>query len=403
MAALGFLFWIVCARLYPSRKVGTVTSLVSAAALATTFSSLGFSNTLIRFLPEARNRNRFITTAMTLTTVASIIVGIVFFYFLRGVASNASGAHSLWIIAAVFIVYVAILTFNSMLDSVLIAYRSARRIFLKNSLMSVIKVGLPFALVSFGLAGILGSIVLALAIAVLYGTLVLIKSHAFRFVFRLDDEALTDARGFAAGNYVGTIFSTMPATLVPLVVLSRLGASTAAFFYMPMMIVTFLNVVPSASAQSLFAEVSNDFANIEGYLYRSVRAVFAIMIPVAILIVCIAPFVLELFGHAYAREGATPLRILTLGSVVGALNYLGDSLLNMKKLVRMYVFMNIFNAAAVVGTTYLLVDRGLDWVALGWLIGQTITVVVYLAINWSTVTATRSPPRPGSNRSSTPV
>jgi O-antigen/teichoic acid export membrane protein len=49
MAGLGFVFWVVVARLYSPAEVGLATSLIAASTLIAYVSQLGLNNTLVRF------------------------------------------------------------------------------------------------------------------------------------------------------------------------------------------------------------------------------------------------------------------------------------------------------------------------------------------------------------------
>lgn len=205
-------------------------------------------------------------------------------------------------------------------------------------------------------------------------------------MFTIDKETIDETKHFAIGNYFGTLFGVLPSTVLILIVVSRLGAQDAAFFYIPSMVVTLLNIIPSSISQSLFAEVSHNEEGFMRYFKKALQHLFSFLIPAVLVIWLIGGYVLGFFGPSYAAAGTAPLDILALASLIGAANYLGDTLLNIKKRPGMYLFMNALNAIAVVVPAYFLAPYGLAAIAWGALFGQVLTAVVYLAMNWGLVT-----------------
>ena len=55
-ALSGFAFWVIAARLYSAENVGIASATISVTGLLVAFSTLGLGNTLIRFLPNAREQ-----------------------------------------------------------------------------------------------------------------------------------------------------------------------------------------------------------------------------------------------------------------------------------------------------------------------------------------------------------
>jgi len=76
-AILGFLFWIIAAKLYPSYDIGIATVLVSSSALLIIFSRLGFDFSIIRFFP-IKNKSQILNTSIIASTFFAIILTIFF-------------------------------------------------------------------------------------------------------------------------------------------------------------------------------------------------------------------------------------------------------------------------------------------------------------------------------------
>ena len=64
MGVLGFLFWLLNARLFSASEIGKATLLISATSLISYLSLLGFNNTFIRFLPTAEDPAGHINTGL---------------------------------------------------------------------------------------------------------------------------------------------------------------------------------------------------------------------------------------------------------------------------------------------------------------------------------------------------
>ena len=75
-AALGFIFWIVMARLFSTGDVGKASSLISATALIAYFSLFGLNSTLVRFLPTTHDKGPLITGAFILVACAGAAIGL---------------------------------------------------------------------------------------------------------------------------------------------------------------------------------------------------------------------------------------------------------------------------------------------------------------------------------------
>lgn len=395
MGGLGFIFWVVCSRLYSPHDVGLATSLISAATLMAVLATLGFNNVIIRFLASSKRPDQQLSTAFILTTIASLVVGLGFLLWAAVTQNPSLQTHHMAVLIASFLLAVTIQTANNLLEGAFIAHRAAKYLLIKNTIMSILKLGLVFLTLSLGFVGIVSSTALAVAIAWACGFVWLIRKFNYRPTWVIDKTTLRETRRFAAGNYAGLIFGMLPSTLVPLIVASRLSPGEAAFFYMPMMIVTLLNIIPISTAQSLFAEVSHNEAQLNKHLADATRHLFLMLTPAVLAVLLLGNTVLGFFGPEYAHEGTGPLRILALASLVGGINYLGDTLLNIKKYAGLYVIMNALNSLIIVGLAYVNAPHGLMAVAISSLVGQVVTLVVYAMLNWRLLVAQWATTRTG--------
>ncbi len=77
-AVLGFAFWVVVARLYPTSDVGLGSALISAAGLLSFIGTLGLGFAIIRYLPRSENKARLLNSSFTFASIAAMLVALVF-------------------------------------------------------------------------------------------------------------------------------------------------------------------------------------------------------------------------------------------------------------------------------------------------------------------------------------
>src|ERR1019366_5768203 len=68
-AGVGFIFWVICARLFSSHSLGLATSFVAFGSLIATFANLGLATTLIRFLHGSKAKGGLIATSVALVGI----------------------------------------------------------------------------------------------------------------------------------------------------------------------------------------------------------------------------------------------------------------------------------------------------------------------------------------------
>ena len=78
MAMLGFLFWMINARLFSAEQIGLATTIISVMGLITGFSVLGLNIALIKYLPKSRRKSNKINTCFTIVILSSIVVSSIF-------------------------------------------------------------------------------------------------------------------------------------------------------------------------------------------------------------------------------------------------------------------------------------------------------------------------------------
>jgi O-antigen/teichoic acid export membrane protein len=124
------------------------------------------------------------------------------------------------------------------------------------------------------------------------------------------------------------------------------------------------------ASQSLFAEASAEESSLGAHTRRTLIGVYAVLVPGVIALALLAGPVLSIFGPDYARNGTRCLQLLALSGLFAGFNYVADVVLNARKLVKRYVFLNAAGTACAIGFPVAFMGYGLTGVGVGWLIGQ---------------------------------
>jgi O-antigen/teichoic acid export membrane protein len=181
---------------------------------------------------------------------------------------------------------------------------------------------------------------------------------------------------FSFGNYLGTAVGILPMTVVPLMVLSMRGPREAAWFAMAFLVAGFLNFIPSTSSQALFAEASRESVALRTQVGKAVRGIYTLLLPAIAIVTVGAPLILALFGPDYSEHATGALRALALSAVFAGGTYLVDAVLASRDRVVAYIFMNVVNAALVLGLVAMTLPDGLTNGALGWMAAQAASLVI---------------------------
>ena len=385
VSAFGFLFWTLGAHYFSADAVGTTTTVIAGVTYAGMVGTLGLPNAMIRFLAGAPDPGRLIATAGASAAAAGALVGAAWLLVPGHLGFPLDDVVPHWTGLPIVTAVVALASLGAVLESAIIARRESKWVVVENGAASVVKlVAMPLA-VGFGAAGLFGLFAASLVASTITSVVLLgriLGSSPTRWYTGLDVGELRRVRTFAAGNHLAALVSMLPGTVVRIVVLASLGSTEAGHLAMPLLIIGLLKFIPSTAAQSLFAEASADEASLGRQARRALRAIYIVLVPSILLLVVAARPVLSVFGRDYADAGTTALRLLALSGVFAGFNYVADTVLNARRDMAQYVFVNVVGSVSAIAGPVLLVGHGLAGVGLGWLLGQAGYAVVAGATLW---------------------
>jgi O-antigen/teichoic acid export membrane protein len=378
-AGLGFVFWVVVARLYTNAEVGWGSAIISAISLLAILSVPGFSQAIIRFLPKADKPQDMINSCVTVSGIAALSLAVIFVAGLD-IWSPAIGFVGKNIIFSIsFILFVLLMAISALIDSVFIAGRRAEFVFYKLiiALLSRLALSVFLALFfhSFGIAASWGfAVTLALAVSIL---LFLPRVQKWNKPMHwLNLGIIREMWRYSAASYFASIFGIFPVLILPIIVVNLLGAEQNAYFYACWMIANVLFSVPRSTSRSLFAEGSYFEDELWGNVGRSLKFIYIFLIPAVVLVLLIGKWLLLVFGESYSINGLLLLRVLCLSSLFLGINRVYTSTLRVENRMGELLFIYGFQGAAVLLGTFLITRvAGIAGVGYVWFAVQMIVSI----------------------------
>jgi len=369
-AALGFAFWIIVARLFSPGDVGEASSLISATTVLAFLALLGLNSTFVRYLPTAADKDALITAGLVLVAACGAGVALLYLLLTPVLAPRLAFVAHRPLLAASFVLLTAAAAVNLLTDSVFIAARKAGY----NALMDggvggVTKVASSVILVGTGAYGLFCASAGGFATAALASLVLMTTALHWRPSFRNSFRAIKPVLRFTGANYAGNVLSMLPTLVVPLIVLDRLGAPSAAYYFVAFQMATLLYSASYAVAQASLAEGSHDGVDWLELLRRTRRVLMMLTLPACLGLVVVAHWVLLAFGTKYSQHGTTSLIMLALAAIpTAASGWLWPMLRLQGRLWALLMSAGVY-AISICGLAWVLAPYGLGALSAAWPIG----------------------------------
>ena len=358
--------------MYSVEAVGLSAAAMSASSLVVMLTQSGINYSLPRLLPTSKNRVSLINTMNTGVFLATLIGSIIFLVTPFAHKMFALGGL---LFAAGFIALTCLQGCSSLLEVVMIADRQSGKMASANLVPSTVKLAAPPI---FTFLGSLGAYIARMIYIAFYSAtlVVLLIRRGHRFKFELSSESAHELGRFSVGMYVASVVGRLPQMLLPIIVLSRMGALQSAYWSIAMTIGLLLNQLPSVVTQALLPEISHRPAERKRLLLRSTLLVAAVVVPALITAYVAAPLLLGIFGHSYTPKIISSLRWLIYSGFITMMNYTTGAILFLAKKSSAIIFVNVVDAIIVIGMAGLWAtdSRG---VAIGYFVGDVATTVLY--------------------------
>ena len=360
--AFGLVFWAVAAHLRTPQIVGRAAAAVAALTLLSTIAQLNLTNVFVRLLPTAgAHGRRLVGFGYAAVLAMSLAAGAV--YVFSGVGAGVV-AHD-WTTRLLFAMAVPVLAFFALQDSVLTALRLTPWIPVENISFAASKLALLPVLALMG-GGIVISWVIPAAVAVVVVS-VLLFTRALPALARQEGSLPGRRRllSFVAGEYAGNIFAMATVQLMPLIVVWRLGAASAAYFTLPWLISMGVTMLLWNVASSFVVEVASGQGHAQALLRRSLMLWGGLSLAAMLACVLGAGPLLSLAGAGYAGHGAELLRLIGVSIPFSAITAVWCTLVWLEQRVWALAAFQAVAGTALLATTIVLLPR-LGLPAVGW-------------------------------------
>jgi O-antigen/teichoic acid export membrane protein len=368
----GFFFVIVCAHFYSQKDFGYATALLGALGVATSISNIGMNRTLVRFIGKSEDRSRDLVSAIVLVSCIAILTGVILSHFFASFGIKHAGA----LVVVIFIITVFLLSIKTLFDNVFVAIRESSGTLIENSIFNATRLVFPIFVIGSGYIGIFSSQLAAVILALAASVILLRRYHGFTFLVKPTRSAMSGKWRFALGSYTSDLTGGLPSSVLPIIVVAKLGPVDGALWYVAIQITNVLLSVSASINQAMFAEMANAKGSINQFLKRATISMYGLLIPISAIVYIFAPNILRIFhGNYVAAEHV--LRLLTIFALIGVANFVAGSILQVYKMVFYITFANIANAAVVL-LYCLFFAHNLNGIAIGWVLGEVVNFILFV-------------------------
>ncbi len=377
---LGFVVWLVAARLFTADTVGLASATVSAMMLCVQLALFGAGAAVIVLLPTLPHRRHdLLDSALIFVVCAALVAGGTFLV----VAGTL--LHQLQIVAmrpAYAVAFLAMCVFGTLgvlFDQTATVLRRGDQMLVRNALFGIaslaVLVGFPALTGLDSPLAILGAWVFGGIVGTGLGYAQLCRSVTdYRFRGRIRRDLSWQLVTVGMPNWLLTLAERAPGAVMPIAVTELLSPETNAAWYAAWMMAWVVYVVPIQIGLSQFAEASRRPDELPRIVWQGVRLSLSVGAAAAVSAAVLGPFLLGLLGNTYADAGTTPLRILLLVAfpftfiqayyaACRARNRLGEAIL-----------VGLVSGTVGVGAAVFAgIVSGIDAMALSWLTTQLLT------------------------------
>jgi O-antigen/teichoic acid export membrane protein len=384
---LGFGFWLVAARTLSATEVGRSAALISAMLFVSVLTNLGLGQVFVSRLASRREGaewSRTVTTGIALAAVTSLIGGVIAAVLLPTLIPTLRHGLS----PATFLLLplgVAGSACSLVIDYACIAERHAKLSFVRNVIAAVLRIALiPLASVvpidgtTWILAVWAGSFLLIDVLALFRELPAL--GHHFRPTLAGWRTELSEIRGLIAGHQSINLGAQASSYLLPVLVAAQLGPEQNAYFYTTFMVASALFFIAPAIGNALFAEGAHEPERLGEDVRKAIRHTLTLAGPPALVLVVLGPFILGLFGPAYAEEGEPLLLILVAAAAFDSALQISLAVLRVKHRLQDAALATWATLiVAIPAAWFLLPPLGLEGAGIGWGLGKVVGVLLALA------------------------
>jgi O-antigen/teichoic acid export membrane protein len=385
-AVLGLGFWVVAARLYPADEVGRDSVLIATMMTLASICQLNLGNAIPRFLPQVADPARTLRKAYLASGAVAFVVASGFVLIAGQIPGDSQVLAEEPLLAVAFVAGTMLWCVFTLQDAALVAMRQAPWVPLENAVFGGLKLAaLPALLVFGGVHAIFVAWVGPMALLLVPVNALLFfrvlpahrKKHARSS--RIEEIGRGPLLRFLAQDYAATVLALTSITILPLLVLSILGSTEAAFFYIAYTIVVSLELLVTSMGTSLTVESAFDERRLQSLARMVVRRTLIVAVPLSAFLTLVAPLILKPFGPEYV-EGATPLlRLLLIALVFRTVIILFVAISRCRRRGRTLLAVDSALFVLLIGLTILLTpSMGLEGAGFAFLVADAVVALAVI-------------------------
>ncbi len=377
----GVVFWMLATRYYESAEIGIASAFLAPNVLFSTVFLLGANHGLLRYAKEVEKDPSFFFSLLWIVLITGAVgggIGIAI-CIAAGLVESIAGSPILSIL--LYMVLVSAGAVWTICEAALVALRAPWHVYLRSLVYAVARIAvlIPFAFLRE--LGVVLSFTLSLGIVAVL-SVGLIRQHlrlAWKSWGGIWHPKLPTLIGFALPNHVVTIIGTVPAMVLPLIVIHQMGAAINGYFTLAWTITSIARSVLTAASVSLLAEGSRDHGLLTSRLFRSTMFLFFIVAVTALPMLIIPQWLLVPFGVEYAQANTSVLPMLALSTLPMVLFTV---FVARERILLRLQYILLLSAASCLWSTFLpfvgAVWGGYSGFALGFLLSQCISGLLAL-------------------------
>jgi O-antigen/teichoic acid export membrane protein len=381
-AALGWAFWVVLARRADQATVGAASASVAALTGLSAVAQLGLGSLLVVYLPRSgSSAARLVGSAFAVGVFTSLAFGVGY-VMIAGEIATELRFHTV-AGGAAFALSVAVWSLFTLQDNAYTGLRKAVWVPLENSAYGMAKLLAVAFTGTLSVGAVVAAWIIPAAIAVVPMSAWLFARLLPEHVRRHHGAAdLQGWRGYLARDSISLLLGQLATATMPVLVLARLGADTAAVFGIVWMLAQALDLLTVNMGMSLIVEGAHARGRLR-HMHTSLRRrVVPAAATLAVLISLTSPFVLGIFGRAYTHDGPLVLSLLLIGVVIRSFTVLEISAARGRRDAGTVLILQGVGAAVVPALAWFLAaEFGVAGAGAAYLIGQVAVAFCALVLS----------------------
>ena len=390
-SGLGFAYWLVAARFFPTENVGLASSATSAMMVLSTLFVLGQGTVLITELPRNKGiAGSLISASLLLVGVTSFVGGAVFALCAPLLSPELRFLDANITSVLLFALGVCLAAVTVVLDQAVIGLLQGGLQLWRNTLFSILKLVLLVVIsdyfarksgISIYTTWTLGNIISLLPIFIF-----LIRKKKLALRYYKPKWGMMKQLGWASfQHHILNLIVIAPTQLLSLMVTVLLSARSEAWFYIALMMSNFVFSLSTSLTTVLHATNAAHYSMLKSKARLTVGLSFVASIVMGILIFG-APSILRFFGPDYANHSVESMRILVLAAIPLTIKNHYLAFCRIKDQVRQAIVPVTVGALLELGIAALGAKMGgLTGLSLGWVGATILESLIMMPVVWNTL------------------